>query len=73
MKQGECGKNKKYTAKIEAIEDMEGLNDYIISSDKPIPYSIINNLNKGYVSINLLKLTCTLHGLDYEVIDEGNE
>ncbi|MCQ4925009.1 hypothetical protein NE686_18050 [Tissierella carlieri] len=58
--------DKIYRYKIEAVEDIDGVSDYVVSSDKPIPQKIIDNLKEGYVGINFLKLACNLHGYEYE-------
>lgn len=64
--------NKKYQAKISGVEDLDGTSSYYIGSDTPIPQSIINDLNRTYISINRLEFICKMNGYIFEAIeDEG--
>ncbi len=65
--------DKKYTSLIEGVEDLDGVNDYMIGSDEPIPQEIINDLARGYVGISEFELVCKLHGLLYEPVDDDQQ
>lgn len=64
--------NKPYTIKINGVEDMDGTSEYIISSDKPIPLLIINELKSDYIGISRLDFICKLNGLSYETVKFDN-
>lgn len=61
--------NKAYTEIIHGVEDMDGTCAYIIGSDKPLPQSMIKELNRDYISINRLELFSKIYEFSYEAIE----
>lgn len=57
--------NKPYTAIIDGVEDLDGVNEYIIGSDNPLPETPIDEL-RDYISINRLELLSKIYGFSFE-------
>ncbi|ACA57385.1 hypothetical protein [Clostridium botulinum] len=67
----EVFESKNYIELIEAIEDLDGVNSYVIFSDTQIPKQLIKIINeRGYIGISIFECVCNLYGVAFEEFRE---
>lgn len=66
-----ANKGQKYKELIECVEDIEGINSYVISSDEPITEAVLDDFCLySYIGISRFELLCNLYNLNYNIYFE---